>query len=102
MASAEPSIPVRQSDKPSAQPAAASTSSLVPPIFAGDRLTSKNVWVAGLLALFLGPPGMIYSTPIGTLVMSMVSVPVWIFGGVWLGLLDWVVCIVWSVMAARD
>ncbi len=45
---------------------------------------------------------MIYSTPIGTLVMSMVSVPVWIFGGVWLGLLDWVVCIVWSVMAARD
>jgi hypothetical protein len=65
-------------------------------------LGSKNVWVAGLLALFLGPAGMIYSTPLGTLVMSMVSVPVWIFGGLWLGLLDWAVCILWSVMAARD
>ena len=76
--------------------------SAVPPIFVADRLTSKNVWVAALLALFLGPPGMIYSTPIGALVMSVVSIPVWLFGGSLLILAAWLVCIFWAVMAARD
>jgi hypothetical protein len=67
-----------------------------------DRLTSKNVWVAALLALLLGPPGMIYSTPIGALVMSVVSIPILVFGGRLLTFLVWPACIFWAVMAARD
>jgi len=102
MASAEPANPMRPADKPSPEAAAAQTASVVPAIFPSDRLTSKNVWVAGLLAFLLGPPGMIYSTPLGTLVMSMVSIPVWFFGGPLLMLLAWAVCIFWAVMAARD
>jgi hypothetical protein len=67
-----------------------------------DRLVAKNVWVAVLLAFFLGPPGMIYSTPIGALVMSVVSIPVWFFGGTILIFAAWLACIFWAFMAARD
>jgi hypothetical protein len=102
MASAEPAIPKRPADKGSPDPAAAKLVAGLQSVFAPDRLTSKNVWVAGLLAFFLGPAGMIYSTPIGALVMSVVSIPIWFFGGSLLILADWLVCIIWGVMAARD
>ncbi len=102
MSSAEPAIAMRPADKASTAPAGAKSVASFPSIFAPDRLSSKNVWVAGLLAFFLGPPGMIYSTPIGALVMSVVSIPVWVFGGTLLALAGWIVCIVWAVMAARD
>jgi hypothetical protein len=71
-------------------------------MFPSERLMRKNVWVAALLALLLGPPGMVYSTPIGALVMSVVSIPIFIFGGGLLTFLVWPVCIFWAVMAARD
>jgi hypothetical protein len=64
----------------------------------------KNLWVAGLLAAFLGPMGMIYSTPTGALVMAVISVVVFFIRGpmYWLAWLAWPVCIVWAVLAARD
>jgi hypothetical protein len=71
------------------------------PIFQSDRPTYKNVWVAALLALFFGPPGMFYSTPIGALVMSIVSVVVLFVGNWLLSIAVWAVCIFWAVMAAR-
>jgi hypothetical protein len=100
--SVEPVIPKAPVDAPNQDSAAAKPVAVVPPIFASDRLTAKNVWVAGLLAFFLGPPGMIYSTPIGALIMSVLSIPVWVFGGTILALVAWLVCIIWAVMAARD
>jgi hypothetical protein len=75
---------------------------VVVPIFPSDRLVAKNVWVAVLLAFFLGPPGMIYSTPFGALVMSVVSIPIWFFGGSLLVFAVWLACIFWAFMAARD
>ena len=64
----------------------------------------KNPWVAGLLAAFMGPMGMIYSTPTGAHVMAVVSVVVFFIRGplFWLAWLAWPVCIVWAVLAARD
>ncbi|MGD0733909.1 MAG: hypothetical protein ABR976_02135 [Terracidiphilus sp.] len=93
---------MRPADKVSPDSAAAESVARLQSIFVPDRLSSKNVWVAGLLAFFFGPPGMIYSTPIGALVMSIVSVPIWIFCGWLLTTAAWIVCIVWAVMAAQD
>ena len=64
----------------------------------------KNLWVAGLMAVFFGPIGMTYSTTTGALVMSMVSCIFLFVRGplAWLGVLIWPACIVWAVLAARD
>jgi len=101
MASAESLIPTGSADKTSLPPATPKSVAVFSSGFDSDRLQRKNVWVAALLALVFGPPGMIYSTPIGALVMSVVSIPVWFFGGPFLVLADWCVCVFWAVMAAR-
>jgi len=101
MASAEPVIPARSDDKTLPQPAAPKSAVVFSSGFDPDRLLPKNLWVAALLALCFGPPGMIYSTPLGALVMSVVAIPVWFFGGLLLSLAVWCVCIFWAVMAAR-
>jgi hypothetical protein len=44
---------------------------------------------------------MIYSTPLGALVMSVVAIPVWFFAGPLFTAAVWGVCIFWAVMAAR-
>jgi hypothetical protein len=102
MASAEPATLERTTDKTLPQPAIAKSAAIFSSGFDSDRLLRKNVWVAGLLALFLGPPGMVYSTPLGALIMSVLSIPVWFFGGTFLVVAVWCLCIVWSVLAARD
>jgi hypothetical protein len=66
----------------------------------------KNVWAAVLLALLMGPLGMIYSTPVGALVMSAASVFALFFlnkvvGWILVFLLP-VVCAVWAGLAARS
>jgi hypothetical protein len=99
--SVEPVIPKPPIDGLSTDPAAAKPVAVVP-IVLSDRLVAKNVWVAVLLAFFLGPPGMIYSTPFGALVMSIISIPVWFFGGSLLIFGAWLACIFWAFMAARD
>jgi hypothetical protein len=93
----KPTVHALSNDQDAAKPVV-----IVPPVFASDRLVAKNVWVAVLLAFFLGPPGLIYSTPFGALVMSVVSIPIWFFGGTLLVLAAWLVCIFWAFMAARD
>ena len=102
MASAEPVFPAHPADETLPQPAIGKSAAAFSSGFDPNRLTPKNVWVAGLLALALGPPGMVYSTPIGALVMSVVSIPVWFYGGPLLLSAVWCVCIFWAVMAARD
>ncbi len=66
----------------------------------------KIVWVAVLLALLLGPLGMIYSTVAGALVMFAASLFALLFlgkAGVWISLLLLpVVCAVWAGVAARS
>jgi hypothetical protein len=102
MASAESLIPTLSADKTSPPPVTPKSVAVFSSGFDSDRLLRKNVWVAALLALFLGPPGMVYSTPLGTLVMSVVAIPVWFYGGPLLLSAVWCVCIFWAVMAARD
>ena len=101
MASAEPITPERIADKTLPKPAPAKSVAVLSSGFASDRLLPKNVWVAALLTLVLGPPGMIYSTPLGALVMSLVSIPSWFYGGPMLVTAVWCVSIIWAVMAAR-
>ena len=101
MASAESATPVPAADETLPKTSTRKTAVAFSSGFDSDRLRPKNVWVAALLALVLGPPGMIYSTPLGALVMSVVSIPVWFFGGLLLALAVWCVCIFWAVMAAR-
>jgi hypothetical protein len=63
----------------------------------------KNVWVAVLLALLLGPLGMLYCTVPGALIMFGVSVIVTLFfSKVVMLLLLPVICAVWAGFAARS
>jgi len=101
MASAEPITPVGTADETLPKAATPKSAAVVSSGFASDRLLPKNVWVAALLTLVLGPPGMIYSTPLGALVMSLVSIPSWFYGGPMLVTAVWCVSIIWAVMAAR-
>jgi len=63
----------------------------------------KNVWVAVLLALFLGPLGMVYCTVPGALVMFAVSVIALLLPGkIGTFLLITLACAVWAGLAARS
>ena len=63
----------------------------------------KNVWVAVMLALLLGPLGMLYCTVAGALVMFAASVFAMLFLG---KIVSFVVvpiaCAVWAGLAARS
>ena len=64
--------------------------------------THKDATLAALLAFFLGPLGMLYTTALGASIMLIVSLPVafFTFG---LGLLiTQPICIIWSVLAASS
>jgi len=63
----------------------------------------KNVWVAVLLALFLGPFGMTYSTYLGALVMLPVSLLAYFYlKSLLAAMLVPVICAVWAGLAARS
>ena len=63
----------------------------------------KNVWVAVMLALFLGPLGMIYCTVPGALVMFAASVFALLLPGkIVTFLLITLICAVWAGLAARS
>ena len=73
------------------------------PFFTLVQPASKNVWVAGLLTLFLGPMGMLYSTRAGCYVMTTISIAMSFTVRGWIPwLIFWPICIIWAVMAARD
>lgn len=63
---------------------------------------SKNIWVAALLPLLVGPLGMCYSTVLGGLIMFAVYVFSVIFCGKWATLIVFPVCSLWAALAARD
>lgn len=62
----------------------------------------KKVWVAVLLAVLVGPFGMLYSTAIGALVMSVVSVVLWFKFGDASFLITVPICAFWAWRAARE
>jgi hypothetical protein len=91
------SVGVQQQKSSSQKPAAHIS------FFTLVRPASKSVWVAGLLTLFFGPMGMLYSTRAGCYVMTTVSIAMSFSVKGWIPwLIFWPLCIFWAVMAARD
>jgi hypothetical protein len=62
----------------------------------------KMVWVAVLLALVLGPVGLLYCTMTGTIVMTLVSVMLALLFGRASSLIILPICAVWAWRAARE
>ena len=63
----------------------------------------KNVWVAVLLGLFLGPLGMVYCTYLGAFVMLIAEIVSAIYCGKMVTLVGVpVACAVWAGLAARS
>jgi len=63
---------------------------------------AKNVWVAVMLALLLGPVGMFYCTYLGGFVMIVLSILGDIFIGRYVYWLLLPVCAIWAWFAARS
>lgn len=62
----------------------------------------KSPALAGVLAFFFGPLGMLYSTVSGGLIMMVLSV-VGAFGTLGISLaFTWPVCVIWAVVAAQQ
>lgn len=82
--------------------------SMVAPAVPIAVVAPKSAAVAGVLAFFFGPIGMLYATWVGALVMFLINCFIMIIGAVTLGvgfLLMFVtvpVCVIWSVMAANE
>jgi putative Ca2+/H+ antiporter (TMEM165/GDT1 family) len=66
-----------------------------------QKLPTKSLLVAILLALILGPIGLFYSSVIGALIMLVITV---IIGFVTLGFgifISWIICIIWAIIATN-
>jgi hypothetical protein len=66
------------------------------------KVQPKMVWVAVLLALVLGPVGLLYCTMTGTIVMTLVSVMLALLFGRASSLIILPICAVWAWRAARE
>jgi len=62
----------------------------------------KQVWIAVVLALLVGPLGLLYCTTTGTVVMLIVSIPLALFLGKASLLIIQPICAIWAWRAARD
>lgn len=62
----------------------------------------KQVWVAVLLAISLGPAGLYYSTLPGTIIMLILSIVLRLWLGYLSFLIVWPICAVWAWRAARE
>jgi hypothetical protein len=62
----------------------------------------KQVWIAVLLALFFGPLGLLYCTIPGTIVMTIVSIPLAVLLGQASLLITLPICAIWAWRAARE
>jgi hypothetical protein len=63
---------------------------------------TKHVWVAVLLALLLGPLGLLYCTITGAIVMMIVSVALAFFFGQLSFLITLPICAIWAWRASRE
>lgn len=61
----------------------------------------KSLLLAGLLAFFFPPIGMLYATFFGTLVMIVVGVPALLLTAGHASAVLWPICVVWAVWAAH-
>jgi putative Ca2+/H+ antiporter (TMEM165/GDT1 family) len=67
-----------------------------------QKLPTKSLLVAILLALVLGPIGLFYSSVIGALIMLVVTA---IIGFITFGLglfISWTICIIWAIIATNS
>jgi hypothetical protein len=75
--------------------------SRVGPIVLPD-VRPRKVWLAIVLALLVGPLGLLYCTTTGTLVMLFVSMILWIKFGAASFLIVQPLCALWAWRAARE
>jgi hypothetical protein len=66
------------------------------------EIRPKPVWVAVLLALVLGPLGLLYSTTAGTMIMLIVAIVLRLFFGNISLLVVLPICAFWAWRATRD
>lgn len=62
----------------------------------------RQVWIAVLLAFFLGPFGLVYCTNLGAIVMLLTSIVLTFFMGRLSLLVIQPLCMLWAWKAARD
>lgn len=78
----------------------------IPPLDARSFVMSdtrpKKVWVAVLLAIALGPVGLLYCTMTGTIVMTIATIPIWLVFGNLAYLILSLVCGFWAWRSARE
>jgi len=63
---------------------------------------SKSVGVAFLLSFLFGPLGLLYASVVGGIVMFFVGVIAFFILPVVGGILAWIGCIIWAVVAASN
>ena len=66
------------------------------------ELRPKTVWAAVLFALLFGPMGLLYCTITGTIVMTVVSIPLALLLGRASSLIILPACTIWAWRAARE
>jgi hypothetical protein len=70
--------------------------------FVMSDIQPKNVGIAVLLAVLLGPFGLLYCTMTGAIVMTFASIAIWLFFGNLGYLIVPAVCAFWAWRAARE
>jgi hypothetical protein len=64
--------------------------------------STKSMGIAVLLTILFGPLGMLYSTIVGAIIMSIISAIVG-FITVGIGLLvTWPICVIWAAIAVNN
>jgi len=70
--------------------------------FVMSEIQPKKVWVAVLLAVMLGPFGLLYCTITGAIVMTFASIAIWfLFGNLGYVIVP-AICAVWAWRAAQE
>ena len=66
------------------------------------EIRPKTVWAAVMYALLFGPMGLLYCTTTGTVVMTIVSIPLMLLFGRVSSLIILPICAIWAWRAARE
>jgi hypothetical protein len=93
-----------EKNKANASPAKAEISQLSQVQFPNMQLaqpSEKRLWLAILLATFVGPFGLAYCTLTGAVVMIVVAIAFRLFLGLFSAALAWLICILWAWYAVK-
>ncbi|MBW5289800.1 MAG: hypothetical protein Rpha_1361 [Candidatus Ruthia sp. Apha_13_S6] len=68
-----------------------------------QKLPTKSLVVAILLAIFLGPIGLFYASVIGALIMLVITAIVGFITFGFVGLfIPYIICIIWAIIAVNS